>query len=999
MKTNTLFPAFCFILVFTSVIFAQTSISFSPAAGSQKYSITSPVSWSITDNAAWLTVSPTSGSGNAVVTVTVTANTSTSSRTGIITVSAGGSSGQVTVTQAGVILTASPSSLAFGSATESKTIALHANVSWSLSDDAAWVSVSPASGTGDATLTITVSANGTVNLRSAILTISGGGITITVSLTQGGVTLTVSPTYLAFDTRAGTSSFSIHTSYPWNVSDDTEWIAVSPASGAGDATVAVTVTDNPSNTSRSGTVTVSGGGITVNIMVSQDGIGLTVSLVNIFSPAVSSTIPVTVRCNIDWIVTSFSPWISVTPASGSGNATLTVNIAANTSTSSRSGTFAVSAWSMIISVAITQSGAAPFLTVSSDHLVMGSSAQSASFSMSSNLNWQIVDDASWITVSPVNDMGMNPTTVTVSVSANDTENDRSGTITVSGGVISRTITVTQIRNPVFRVSPMSLAFGPEAGSQTLDIVSNTNWSIAGDDDWISVSPTSGSGSSSVKIAVTANTSTLTRKAAVHAYGMMGVGVSSQEVRIQQQGIEIVNQCAGYSLEYDGKDDYVDCGNDSSLALKTEFTLCAWIFRKTDSGDWERILAKSDDKEYDYWLQLKPYEHSASGGVVLQEGAQIRHLDGIQGTPVPLNQWVHLTLVYDGNRLAAYRNGVLDKSRAISGLIRTSSRPLFIGRLQNSYNFTGLIDEVVVWSRALSTQEIRETMHCKYPSDIVHLQAHWHFDEGDGTMVKDQTIYNNHGTIHGAAWRSSTVPVSSGKSQTMIVDAAGLVELRDVNLCLKISEKNKTDTLVVSELNCVPMGESPAGLIYYDSTQYWIFDKYGSGTFKADFTFSLRKRLPGPHDQKQLQSLVLLHRSGYEDGDWTPLAQAAAATSDSITFKGITVTGQFAIGTSHLTNVEVGFAEALKSWEFGLACNYPNPFNSSTTIEVRLSQAGFVTLKVFNLKGQPVATLVAQPLAAGIHKLKWDAGSLASGIYVYRLQTGTVTESKKLIIIR
>lgn len=1085
MNSLKVLSACCFILALTPAILAQADLYFGPAAGSQTYSITSPVSWSVTDNASWLTVSPTSGSGNAVVTVTVTANTSTSSRTGIITISAGGYSGQVTVRQAGVILSASPTSLAFGSGSESKSIALQANVSWSVSDDADWVTVAPTSGTGDATLTVTVAANGSVNLRSATLTLAGGGITTTVSLMQGGVTLTVSPTYLNFGTRAGSSTISIHTSYPWTVSDDTAWLTVSPASGAGEATVTVTVTDNPLNSSRIGTVTVSGGGITVSIMVTQDGIGLVVSPMNVFLAAGSITIPVLVECNIDWIVTSFSPWISITPASGSGNTTLTVNITANTSTSPRSGTFAVSAWSIIRTISITQSGAAPILdispdsiffgpyagdspilainsnttwsvtddaiwlsispasgsgiatatvsvsantqeltrsgtimvsgggitrsavvlqeapilTVSSDHLDMGSSAQSGSFSLISNLNWHIVDDASWITVSPVSYMGMNPTTVTVTVSANETGNDRSGTITVSGGGISRSITVTQFRNLFFTVSPGSLAFGPEAGSQTLDIASNTNWSIYSDGEWITASPTSGSGSRSVMVAVTANTSTLTRKAALYASGMMGSGVSRREVRIQQQGMKIGNQCAGYALEYDGKDDYVDCGNDSSLAFKTEFTLCAWIFRKFDSGDWERILAKSDEREYDYWLQLKPYEHSASGGIVLQEGAQTRHLDGIQGTPVPLNQWVHIAVVYDGNRLCAYRNGVQDKSRAISGLLRTSSKPVFIGRLQNSYNFTGLIDEVALWNRALSLQEIRENMHCKYPSDTAHLQAHWHFDEGDGPTVKDQTIHQNHGTIHGAAWRVSTVPVSSGKSQTMIVDAAGPVKFKEANLCLKVNDKNKTDTLVVSELTCVPMGPSPVGLIYYDSTQYWIFEKYGPGTFNADFTFALYKKLPGPHDEKQRQSLVLLHRPAQDDGNWTPLAQAAAATSDSVTFRGISVTGQFAIGTSHLTKAEDGFAEALKGWEFGLAGNYPNPFNSSTTIEFRLAKEMFVTLKVFNLKGQPVATLVEQQLAAGIHRSKWDSGALASGIYVYRLQAGACSKSKKLIIMR
>jgi hypothetical protein len=83
----------------------------------------------------------------------------------------------------------------------------------------------------------------------------------------------------------------------------------------------------------------------------------------------------------------------------------------------------------------------------------------------------------------------------------------------------------------------------------------------------------------------------------------------------------------------------------------------------------------------------------------------------------------------------------------------------------------------------------------------------------------------------------------------------------------------------------------------------------------------------------------------------------------------------------------------------LAQNYPNPFNPTTTIEFALLKSAFVTLKVYNLLGEEVATLVAEQRTAGINKLNWDASGLASGVYLYRLEVGKFVQTNKLILLR
>jgi len=85
--------------------------------------------------------------------------------------------------------------------------------------------------------------------------------------------------------------------------------------------------------------------------------------------------------------------------------------------------------------------------------------------------------------------------------------------------------------------------------------------------------------------------------------------------------------------------------------------------------------------------------------------------------------------------------------------------------------------------------------------------------------------------------------------------------------------------------------------------------------------------------------------------------------------------------------------------YSLSQNHPNPFNPSTTIRYALAQAGHVTLKVYNLQGQEIATLVNANKLAGEYAVNWNPQNVPSGVYVYRLEAGEFTATKKLILLR
>ena len=83
----------------------------------------------------------------------------------------------------------------------------------------------------------------------------------------------------------------------------------------------------------------------------------------------------------------------------------------------------------------------------------------------------------------------------------------------------------------------------------------------------------------------------------------------------------------------------------------------------------------------------------------------------------------------------------------------------------------------------------------------------------------------------------------------------------------------------------------------------------------------------------------------------------------------------------------------------LGHNYPNPFNPSTTIHYELATGSRVTLKVYNVLGQEVATLVDQEKPAGVYDVQFDGRHLSSGTYVYRLQSHKYSASKRMLLLK
>jgi len=156
----------------------------------------------------------------------------------------------------------------------------------------------------------------------------------------------------------------------------------------------------------------------------------------------------------------------------------------------------------------------------------------------------------------------------------------------------------------------------------------------------------------------------------------------------------------------------------------------------------------------------------------------------------------------------------------------------------------------------------------------------------------------------------------------------------------------------------------------------------SCTFKIDSTISQFTQIEFPIvyiSNLMPDSLIIMIASGLLNGQ-----VGTELTVDEI---------GFIYGSSDVSNDE-NFPQ-----DFELFQNYPNPFNPSTTIKYSIQTSEYVTLKVYDVLGNEVATLANEEKPAGSYEVEYSADALSSGMYFYRLETSSFVETKKMLLLK
>ena len=139
------------------------------------------------------------------------------------------------------------------------------------------------------------------------------------------------------------------------------------------------------------------------------------------------------------------------------------------------------------------------------------------------------------------------------------------------------------------------------------------------------------------------------------------------------------------------------------------------------------------------------------------------------------------------------------------------------------------------------------------------------------------------------------------------------------------------------------------------------------------------------------------------------ARSAVASASVISSVGEPLVGFSATGTTsiHSGSLSRGFvlvtgltvSNALLPREFSLHQNYPNPFNPSTTIRFDLPIATYVTIRIYDIRGRQMSTVVDEEKPAGVHQVAVSLPSLSSGMYLYRILAGDYVKTMKLVLLK
>ena len=418
-----------------------TAANATASAATYSTQVTAPAgcSWSATPGANWITLnSGSTGSGNATIAYAVTVNSATSVRSGAITVVGAGQSSAVvlTISQAAAPFALGSTSASVAASASTGTISVTAASSaaaWTAASNNSWISItSGASGRGNQSVGYSVVAN-TGGARTG--TITAAGLTFTINQAGAACSYSVNPTNVTVGAQAGNYAVQV------TVASGCSWTAVSNswtlnviegASGSGNGAVTYSVAPNTSS-ARSGTLTVAG--VTIKVMQSAPAPGTAVfslspASASFAAPAASGLIAVTASvASASWTAVSNANWITVSAVTNQGNKNIGYAVAANTSTSPRTGTITVAG----VIFTVTQAGVPCNASVGSPNVVPNTAGFAMTFpvSIASGCAWTATTNQAWLTLTS-GASGTGNGSAVYEAAINTTGASRTATIVVAG---------------------------------------------------------------------------------------------------------------------------------------------------------------------------------------------------------------------------------------------------------------------------------------------------------------------------------------------------------------------------------------------------------------------------------------------------------------------------------------------------------------------------------------------------------------------------------------
>lgn len=420
-----------------------------------------------------------------------------------------------------------------------------------------------------------------------------------------------------------------------------------------------------------------------------------------------------------------------------------------------------------------------------------------------------------------------------------------------------------------------------------------------------------------------------------------------------------------SFHFDGVDDYIGQSNGTAnLASLPAFSMACWVYPTNSSPafpNFDGIIGYRNESNADFFiLQLSATNFEA----------RLRNSSGqaftITSPTCQLNQWQHLALVYTGNQLRFYHNGTLSQSIPASGTITNPNVEFNIGRIPfqtTPFWLSGQVDEVAVWSRALSDTDVRCIARQKIDTAMSGLLHYFPMDEGvaggNNAILPHLTDVrgSSHGLFYGVALSGTSSNFIAGTQQiTVITDTACLGSIYNLH----------------GRQFAVP------GTYNYRISAAEACDSAIQLVLRAD-TVDTRTS-----QNRAVLTALNTQATAYQwlrcDQNFAPVSGATSA-SFTATANGsyaVSVTANGCTDTSACLQVStVSTHDPI--WE--LSRVYPNPVTGQGQISWPASLQ-LTSIRCVNLQGQHIQLDWQGDLSSG--KLDFNANQLAPGMYFFEL---------------
>jgi len=234
---------------------------------------------------------------------------------------------------------------------------------------------------------------------------------------------------------------------------------------------------------------------------------------------------------------------------------------------------------------------------------------------------------------------------------------------------------------------------------------------------------------------------------------------------------------GNGLFFDGINDQVTVPDSPSLRLPSTFTIAFWVKKHAEPSDFTLYIGKGSlaQRNFCVWDTAGPsgkllLQYQTSGGSYVSFTSQ---------TELTVNRWYHVVCTRDGTTGRIYIDGKLDASAPMSAVAMTSSDPLVVGYAGYHGRFSGVIDEISIFDRALAESELPALMNGISPGTLpAHRRGQWRLNQASGSVVQDSSGRGHTGSLNnGPQWvagrYSNGLSFNGVDDQVTIADAPSL----------------------------------------------------------------------------------------------------------------------------------------------------------------------------------------------------------------------------------